>query len=199
MVDMNSIERQPLTAGHCTLPPTTGESMRVSPHHGAEWNSFADGCNFWSQLFTFSQVIKKARVVQYSQAYTLRVFVVSTCCDPWGDHSPWWFLSCFQSACLVVYVWGSSFVRMRVHTVKERMAVVVYLLASSCCWGPGVNATSIQRNPTTKPNILLLFPDEWRWDWQSLRAGVTPSDPVIDVATPNFNSIASKGTVFAHA
>ena len=59
-------------------------------------------------------------------------------------------------------------------------------------------ATRVQEQ-SLPPNLLLLFPDEWRWDWQSSGVGVSSADTVIDVHTPNFDKIAAAGTAFAHA
>jgi arylsulfatase A-like enzyme len=44
-----------------------------------------------------------------------------------------------------------------------------------------------------KPNILLLFPDQWRWDWR----GSTSAN--LDIKTPVFDSVSSKGSLFHSA
>ena len=46
-----------------------------------------------------------------------------------------------------------------------------------------------------QPNILLLFPDEWRFDWDGFRA----DDGPVPLAVPNLRAFAAKGTRFQHA
>ena len=46
-------------------------------------------------------------------------------------------------------------------------------------------ATEAKLKP--KPNILLLFPDQWRWDWTEL-------NPNLDIHTPNTATLAASGT-----
>jgi hypothetical protein len=78
-------------------------------------------------------------------------------------------------------------------------ALQVAVLTTNLQSATSAATNTITHGAPTRPNLLLLFPDEWRWDWQSKRAGVTTDDPLIDVSTPNFDKIASSGTVFAHA
>jgi choline-sulfatase len=42
------------------------------------------------------------------------------------------------------------------------------------------------------PNILLLFPDQWRFDW-------TGANPQLDVRTPNLDALAKRGARFTRA
>ena len=44
----------------------------------------------------------------------------------------------------------------------------------------------------TQPNILLLFPDQWRYDWGGSLWNVP-------LHTPNFDSVVSRGTAFKRA
>ena len=46
--------------------------------------------------------------------------------------------------------------------------------------------------PARRPNLLLLFPDQWRPDW----LGVNPAVPV---RTPNVDALASRGVRFTKA
>lgn len=48
----------------------------------------------------------------------------------------------------------------------------------------------------TRPNILLLFPDQWRFDWDGLRAHEDDAPPL---RTPNLRKYAKLGTQFRHA
>lgn len=43
--------------------------------------------------------------------------------------------------------------------------------------------------PKQRPNILLLFPDQWRFDWMS-------SNPALPIHTPNLDRIASRAMSF---
>src|SRR5690554_2983485 len=42
---------------------------------------------------------------------------------------------------------------------------------------------------TRQPNILFLFPDQWRWDWLGCEGRVP-------VRTPNLDALAARGTRF---
>ena len=42
---------------------------------------------------------------------------------------------------------------------------------------------------TSQPNILFLFPDQWRHDWTGL-------NPQLDIRTPNLARLAARGTTF---
>ena len=44
----------------------------------------------------------------------------------------------------------------------------------------------------TPPNILLLFPDQWRWDW-------VPATYGVPVRMPTFDALAANGTRFTQA
>jgi arylsulfatase A-like enzyme len=46
--------------------------------------------------------------------------------------------------------------------------------------------------PQKRPNILLLFPDQWRHDWTSATRG-------LNVHTPNLDALAKRGTRFTRA
>ena len=46
-----------------------------------------------------------------------------------------------------------------------------------------------------QPNILLLFPDEWRFDWDGFREDNGP----VPLNVPNLRAFATKGTRFQHA
>ena len=46
-----------------------------------------------------------------------------------------------------------------------------------------------------QPNILLLFPDEWRFDWDGFRE----DNGAVPLAVPNLRAFAAKGTRFQHA
>jgi len=47
------------------------------------------------------------------------------------------------------------------------------------------------RPQTRRPNILLLFPDQWRFDWMS-------SNPDLPIRTPNLDRLARTGTRFTN-
>ncbi|MCP5119472.1 MAG: sulfatase-like hydrolase/transferase, partial [bacterium] len=55
--------------------------------------------------------------------------------------------------------------------------------------GCGGETGQVEQRP---PNLLLLFPDQHRYDW----VGATPEIPV---RTPNLDRIAARGTTFTNA
>jgi len=57
--------------------------------------------------------------------------------------------------------------------------------------GIGLAANAIIAVGTSSPNIVLIFPDQWRFDWAGF------DEP--DVQAPNIAALASKGTRFTHA
>jgi choline-sulfatase len=74
---------------------------------------------------------------------------------------------------------------------------------SAVCAGIGVSAASIQlhaalnqlskgTNKVQQPNILLLFPDQWRFDWMS-------SNPKLSIRTPHLDKLVSRGVSFSKA
>jgi len=48
----------------------------------------------------------------------------------------------------------------------------------------------------TQPNILFLFPDQWRWDWLGCHDGSATPYGNIPVNTPNIDRLAARGTRF---
>ena len=74
-------------------------------------------------------------------------------------------------------------VRAHVRLVQEEMIRFIFCLSLAILLAEGNQ---------TKPNILLLFPDQWRFDW-----GGSYFD--IPVRTPNFEQIAKQGTLFRQA
>jgi len=42
------------------------------------------------------------------------------------------------------------------------------------------------------PNILLLFPDQWRFDWDG-------RDPALPLNLPNIRALMGRGVKFEHA
>jgi arylsulfatase A-like enzyme len=44
-----------------------------------------------------------------------------------------------------------------------------------------------------RPNLLLLFPDEWRWDWDTFHPGAA------QLRMPVLRDLAARGTRFSHA
>ncbi len=54
---------------------------------------------------------------------------------------------------------------------------------------PGPRSTAAPRG---RPNILLLFPDQHRFDWTGL-------NPKLDIRTPHLQSLARRGVSFTHA
>ena len=52
------------------------------------------------------------------------------------------------------------------------------------------------QEPAAKPNILLLFPDQWRWDWTT-HAPTGAPPPALH--TPNFDALAAAGVRFDYA
>ena len=67
--------------------------------------------------------------------------------------------------------------------VREEMIRFIFCLSLAILLAEG---------DQTKPNILLLFPDQWRFDWGG-------SYFAIPVRTPNFEQIAKQGTLFRQA
>ena len=61
---------------------------------------------------------------------------------------------------------------------KKKTMMIILLLVIGL-------ATEAKLKP--KPNILLLFPDQWRWDWTEL-------NPNLDIHTPNTATLAASGT-----
>ena len=49
---------------------------------------------------------------------------------------------------------------------------------------------------TTKPNLLFLFPDQWRWDWLGVHDGSDTPYGKIPVNTPNIDRLAARGVRF---
>ena len=72
------------------------------------------------------------------------------------------------------------------------MSAGMILLAFMIC-----AATSIGGTPPLgyQPNILLLFPDEWRFDWDGFRK----DNGAVPLSVPNLHAFAEKGTRFQHA
>jgi hypothetical protein len=70
-----------------------------------------------------------------------------------------------------------------------------FMKAAACA---GMNATFgtntvIAESPGKKrPNILLLFPDQWRFDWMS-------TNPELNLRTPNLDQLRRLGTSFSRA
>lgn len=58
---------------------------------------------------------------------------------------------------------------------------------------PGADAA---QTPAGKPNLLLLFPDQWRWDWTTHAPTGTPP---LTVRTPHFDELAAAGVRFDYA
>ena len=56
----------------------------------------------------------------------------------------------------------------------------------------GAVSSSGKLPAATPPNILLLFPDQWRFDWHSKRAD-------LEIRTPNIDSLRAHGMSFDHA
>src|SRR5688500_10702725 len=62
--------------------------------------------------------------------------------------------------------------------------------AATVLWGDTLWGRT--QAPATRPNILVLFADDWSWPHASAYG-----DPV--VRTPNFDRIAREGALFTHA
>lgn len=70
-------------------------------------------------------------------------------------------------------------------------------LKTAICAGIGasadgalVHAAAAKNAPGTRPpNILLLFPDQWRFDWMS-------TNPQLPIRTPNLDRLRKRGTQF---
>ena len=77
--------------------------------------------------------------------------------------------------------------------VSAVAAAAVVAAASPASQSRSVSAAATQQQ---QPNILLLFPDEWRFDWDGLRNSSEATD---DLNVPNLRTYASKGTRFEHA
>jgi arylsulfatase A-like enzyme len=70
-----------------------------------------------------------------------------------------------------------------------------FLKQASIAAGSGLVGARTLRGQATKerrPNILLLFPDQHRWDW-------TPAHQVVPVQMPNFMRLAARGVSFERA
>ena len=66
-------------------------------------------------------------------------------------------------------------------------------LASWILAGLASLLVSASSQPVSQPNILLIFPDQWRYDW----AGSVWGNSAL--RTPNFDAIVRNGTVFTRA
>ncbi len=55
-----------------------------------------------------------------------------------------------------------------------------------------VEGTGAVKSRQQRPNILLLFPDQWRFDWVS-------TNPHVPIRTPNLDRLAKAGTRFTNA
>lgn len=53
-------------------------------------------------------------------------------------------------------------------------------------------------NHSDQPNILFLFPDQWRWDWLGCHDGSTTPYGRIPVRTPHLDRLAQRGVRFTH-
>ncbi|MCB1019701.1 MAG: sulfatase-like hydrolase/transferase, partial [Acidobacteria bacterium] len=53
-------------------------------------------------------------------------------------------------------------------------------------------STQSQPESPKRPNLLLLFPDQWRFDWLG-------SNPEVPVRTPNVDALAARGVRFTKA
>jgi hypothetical protein len=51
----------------------------------------------------------------------------------------------------------------------------------------------------TQPNILLFFPDEWRYDWGGLKNNPYYTADTLPLRTPHFDWVAGTGTRFTRA
>jgi len=76
--------------------------------------------------------------------------------------------------------------------MKRVIGLASFLVATLVLDG----AAATSNRDTSKPNILLLFPDEWRFDWDGLR---NSSSATAELHVPNLREYASKGTRFEHA
>ncbi len=72
-------------------------------------------------------------------------------------------------------------------TRRQFLGAAAGAAALSACAQPPEQAQTPKR-----PNLLLLFPDQWRFDW----LGVNPDVPV---RTPNVDALAARGVRFAKA
>lgn len=63
--------------------------------------------------------------------------------------------------------------------------VLVAVLATGCCLAEKTNSK--------QPNILLIFPDQWRYDWAGSVWGMSA------LKTPFFDAVVRNGTVFTRA
>ena len=72
-------------------------------------------------------------------------------------------------------------------------------------WRPGLTVTGAMSSllliamcvlsvTASPPNILVLIPDEWRWDWAGFDSGGGPS-----LSMPTTTALAERGTRFTHA
>jgi arylsulfatase A-like enzyme len=74
-----------------------------------------------------------------------------------------------------------------VHTTRRSLIRSAAALPAVFLPGPRASAA-----PKGRPNILLLFPDQHRFDWTGL-------NPKLDIHTPNLQSLARRGVTFTHA
>eukprot|EP00729_Bicosta_minor_P008181 gene8181-14366_t len=70
-----------------------------------------------------------------------------------------------------------------------------WLVASLFALGTAVDAARTLK----KPNILLFFPDEWRYDWGGTHNNPYYNSTTLPLRTPNFDWVAKTGTRFTHA
>ncbi len=78
-------------------------------------------------------------------------------------------------------------------TVKLGMGTALAPLAScSLCRAIETGAQgAVSKSDKRRPNILLLFPDQWRFDWMS-------ANPHLPIRTPNLDRLARTGTRFTN-
>eukprot|EP00038_Savillea_parva_P027515 m.60007 g.60007 ORF g.60007 m.60007 type:complete len:128 (-) comp7930_c0_seq2:1609-1992(-) len=68
----------------------------------------------------------------------------------------------------------------------------LHVLATAAC----VTMATVCHADASKPNILLFFPDEFRYDWGPLGYYNNTDLPLI---TPNFDQLATEGVRFTRA
>ena len=88
-------------------------------------------------------------------------------------------------------------------TVGRLLDVAALLHGSNAALGPyerqqlqaaqAAQQRQLNADWASRPNLLLLFPDEWRYDWDTFHG------PGIPLRMPVFRELAARGTRFAHA
>ena len=88
------------------------------------------------------------------------------------------------------------------HTVTAAVLHVVDLATASSTTptvGSAAGHARARAGAKQKPNVLLFFPDEFRYDWGGLHNNPYYTQEDLPLYTPHFDEIAANGTRFTRA